>query len=169
MCSPTYYDIDGVCGDGCECKQSALTTCAAPSIVTLSGLGATQNVSGNLVPSATADTWYQVTFSSSFKAPAYHPHVVFMTNPGGEYLFDIETNCAGGNETCAEKIDAGPDAGSFRHSTGLTEWEEFYQTGVDFVDAAFVPVASVGTVYIHVYRASGAPVDCNNYTLTVSN
>jgi hypothetical protein len=126
-------------------------------------------VSGNLIPTATTDTWYRVTFSIMNRVAAYHPHVVFMTNPGGEYVFDVETNCTGGNETCTEKFDAGAEAGAFRHSVGLTEWEEFYNAGVDTVDASFLAIPSVGTVLIHVYRASGAPVDCNNYTLTVSN
>jgi hypothetical protein len=167
-CSPNYYNIDGICGDGCECLQSTLATCAAPGIISLSGPGTSQNVTGNLIPDATTETWYQVAFAGN-KVANYHPHVVFMTNPGEEYLFDIETNCTGGNETCAEKIDAGADAGAPQHSTGLTEWEEFYAPGVDLVDASFVAIPSVGTIYIHVYRAPGAAIDCNNYTLTVSN
>jgi hypothetical protein len=168
-CSPGYYNLDDLCGNGCECKATTVQACATPSIITLNGPGSSSTETGNLVSGT--DAWYQVTFSSN-KATTYHPHVVLTTNPGNEYEFDIETNCTGGNAACGEKLDAGPEAGAFTRSTGLSNWEVFYQPGVDFVDANFQPIPLVnasGTVFIHVYRASGAPEDCNTYTLTVSN
>jgi hypothetical protein len=162
-CGPGYFDIDGLCADGCECQQTTVGTCAAPRTVSLTGPGSTANVTGNLVPTGKED-WFTVTFTLP-KATNYHPHVVFMTNPGGEYVFDVESNCSGGNLACTEKNDAGVAL----HSTGLTAWETFYSAGVDFVDASFVQIPSVGTILVHVYRATGAPVDCLAYTLTISN
>jgi hypothetical protein len=159
-CTSTYYDIDGVCSDGCECHATLPATCAAPTLVTLSGPGTSQNVSGNLVPTGTS-SWIQVTFTGN-TATTFHPHVAFMTNPGAEYVFDIETNCTGTGLGGCPDITGGA-------TLALTNWEKYYQAGVDFVDAHFAAIPAVGTIYIHVYRASGAPVDCNSYTLTVSN
>src|SRR5581483_5383293 len=118
-CGPNYYDIDGICGDGCECQGTIVTTCAMPHTVALSGPGTSANVSGNLVPAVGTSDWYTVTFGNN-KATNYHPHVVFQTNPGSEYVFDIEANCSGGNLACGVEKN---DAGVALRSTGLTNWE----------------------------------------------
>jgi hypothetical protein len=124
--------------------------------------GATQNVTGNLVPGGTSN-WIQVSFGGN-TAAAYHPRVFFTAtgNPAAEFVFDIETNCTGTGLNNCPNITGGA-------STGLTTWEKFYQTGVDFVDAHFQAIPALGTIYVHVYRATGAPVDCNSYTLTIAN
>ncbi|MGH7439225.1 MAG: hypothetical protein ACRENE_26365 [Polyangiaceae bacterium] len=166
-CGPWFFDLDGKCSDGCECGATTVGSCTGPRAIALTGPGSSQQASGNLVPSGTSD-WFTVTFSQNTK-PSYHPHVLFMTNPGGEYVFDIETNCSGGTQVCG--TEKATDGGTLA-ATGLTDWEVAYNTGVDFVDASFkpiLPVGAAGVILVHVYRVASAPVDCLPYTLTMSN
>jgi hypothetical protein len=162
-CSAPYFNVDGVCGNGCECKATPQVACSAPTALVLSGVGTSNSTGGNLVPIGSS-TWYAVSFTG-YNASTFHPKIALTTNPGGEYLFDVETNCSGGDVLCQELTDAGASA----HSVGLTVWEKSYNSGVDFVDSGFLPIPSLGTLLVHVYRAGAAPVDCNSYTLTVSN
>jgi hypothetical protein len=60
---------------------------------------------------------------------------------------------------------------------GISTFEEKYQQPAmgnpyDATSPGFQAVKKVGnagTILIHVYRAGGKPITCDNYTLTISN
>jgi hypothetical protein len=107
----------------------------------------------------TTSTWVTVTFTGNTSLN-YHPQVALTGNPNSEYVFDIYNTCSGGNPAC------GTEGGT---AVGDTVWETSY-TGGD-PSSAFLPIPPVGTggqVWIQVRKVSG-PVDCNAFTLTVSN
>jgi hypothetical protein len=159
-CAGGFFNIDGGCGNGCECQTTGQSaSCAGPTSLGTVNLGQVATTSGNLVP-AGQEAWYQVTFTGN-TSTAYHPRVVFTNNPGNAFQFDIRTNCAGGAPAC------GSEGGV---ASALTDWEVLY-TGGD-PSSAFNPIPPVGqngTILIHVYRKAGAPVTCAQYTLQISN
>ena len=138
-CTQGFLDINSTCSDGCECAQTTVGSCTAPRNVTLTGPELDlQRDRATSYPRART-TGFTVTFTTP-KATNYHPHVVFMTNPGAEYVFDIETNCTGGNLVCGTEKN---DAGVALHSTGLTAWETSSATRASTsVDASFVAIPS---------------------------
>jgi hypothetical protein len=158
-CAAGYFDVDGLCANGCECQAAPVGTCAVPLALGTLMVGGQAIVNGNLVPAGT-DTYYQVTFSGN-TASAYHPHVSLAGNPNGEFAFDILNDCSGNSPTCVD-VDGG-------QPLGLTEWETQYQSGVLFSAPSFAAIPSVGTVLIHVYRVAGIPADCNTYTVVINN
>jgi hypothetical protein len=114
---------------------------------------------GNLVP-AGQEAYLTITLTGNTNK-AYHPSVT-MTTGVGEFLFDILTNCTGGNMGCM--MEGG-------NSIGLTAWETKYTAG-NASDTGFIPIPAVGTngaIIIHVYRKPGLGVTCNNYTLNITN
>jgi hypothetical protein len=143
------------------------TTCAAPT--NLGSLMPTQTTTstGNLV-TAGEDAYLTVTFNGN-TSEDYHPSIA-LTKGASEFVFDVFSDCNSTTLTCGDQ-DGGP-------STGVTTWEVQY-TGGDFnsdaaagTDGAFdpiPPVGAMGTVFVHLYRKSGLPVSCNDYTLTVGN
>jgi hypothetical protein len=78
-------------------------------------------------------------------------------------------SCSGAPITC------GTEGGA---ATSVTTWETSYAGPSPAGDPTsktpggvsnFVPIPSVGTVFIHVFRASTtSPATCDEYTLTVS-
>jgi hypothetical protein len=164
-CDAGYYDVDGLCSDGCECAASAVASCASPTVLSLSGLGTSAVATGNLIPTGTSD-WYQATFSGNTSA-SYHPLVTLSTNTNSEYMFDVLSACPTSSGTSSVSLACGVETGN--SSTGVTTWEVMYASGVYFSSPYFIPITPVGTILIHVYRAPGAAVDCTPYTLTVSN
>jgi hypothetical protein len=165
-CAQGYYDIDGICSNGCECKSTTTGTCTAPVVETAMTPGQQISINGNLVPAGT-DTYYRFTFTGN-GASNYHPRVTLAGNPGSEYVFDVMTNRSA--TTCGTSLTCGTETGT--HAAAVTDWEVAYAgaifpPGPNFI--AIPAVGSGGTVIVHVYRASGAPVDCNGYTLVVNN
>ena len=71
------------------------------------------SVSGQL-PVAGEEDWLQVTFNNEGNK-AFHGHIVFTTNPNGEFAFDVDANCAPAPLACGEGGGC----------TGKTEWEVF--------------------------------------------
>ncbi|WP_156338033.1 hypothetical protein [Chondromyces crocatus] len=155
-CSGSYHNVDGVCTNGCECLSSNVSSsCNLPASLGTIALGGQTATTANLVPTG-KENWYTVTFTGNTNT-TYHPHVRFTANPGNAFRFDIRSNCAGGALPCG--VEGG-------QSNGLTEWEVFRTAGT------YQPVPAVGTngtVLIRVYRVAGAPVNCNNFTLAISN
>jgi hypothetical protein len=85
-----------------------------------------------------------------------------------EFAFDVYS-------TCGNELGCGNEGGS---SNGLSEWETVYTAGDpnSFPPGGTVsnfipipPVGSNGAVIVHVYRRSGQPVSCNDYTLSITN
>jgi hypothetical protein len=100
---------------------------------------------------------------------------VFTTNPNNEYIFDIQTTCAGGFLKCP--------TGGTTNAQGLTDWEVQYDptimplppdpTSHPVTGSHFQPMAAVGaggTVLVHIYRNPAVTtVTCDQFTITISN
>jgi hypothetical protein len=122
------------------------------------------------MPLTGRDDYYLVTFGSLADVAA-HPHIQFVTNPGGNLRFDVLVNCASVALSCGE-------GGS---STARDDWEVYYTTpappGGDPSNPTFTPISGSsgpfalvpgGTVIVRVYRAAGAPV-CDSYVIKFSD
>lgn len=163
LCNGGYYDIDGSYADGCECATAGTSAaCAAPTALGALTVGQSAAYTGNLVP-AGQEAWLVVTFTSNLNY-SYHPSVS-LTAGASEFKFDLLTNCTG-----TPAGSCGNEGGS---STGVTSWETVYTGGDPGNPLGYFqpipPPGASGTVLIHVYRATGLPVTCNSYTLTISN
>jgi hypothetical protein len=160
-CAPGFFDVDGVCTNGCECQSSGTSmSCNTPSSLGTLQVGQSTNFTGNLVPTGT-EAYIAVTFAGNTNG-GYHPKVN-MTVGTGEFAFDILSSCSG------TRISCGVEGGN---STGITTWEEVYTAGDPNQPANFNPIPPVGangTVIIHVYRRPGKQLSCSNYMLVVSN
>jgi hypothetical protein len=157
-CNAPYYNTDGTCGNGCECQSSGVSsTCSLPASIGTINLGQTTTQTANVVP-AGKENWYTVTFTGN-TSTAYHPRIRFTSNPGNYFRLDIYSNCSGASPTCG--VEGGV-------ATGKTDWEVF-KPGANGYNNPIPPVGNNGTVLIRVYRAAGAPVTCDSYTLTISN
>ena len=110
-------------------------------------MGNTASGQGKL-PGGSAD-WFTVTFTGNANM-AFHPAVSLAADAG--VVFDIYTSCAGGPMAC------GNEGGN---CTGKTSWESLYTcqsatpSCTTASNEAFAQIG-VGTIYIKVYRVSGA-------------
>ena len=133
---------------GAATPQAALTLGAAP--VTVSGM----------LTATGEEDWVAVSFNSESNL-AFHAHVVFTANPNSAFLFDLASDCKGSFKACGE-------GGVCQ---GKTDWEVAYQTGSPAPDpngSTWAPIPAIGTVYIRVYRATGAALTCDQWTLAIS-
>jgi hypothetical protein len=157
-CNPNYYNLDGACGNGCECLASTFSSqCQFPTSLGSLVLGGMITHSSNLVP-AGKENWYVVTFSGN-TSTSYHPHIFFSSNPGNAFQFDIYTNCSGASPSCG-------DEGGL--ALGKTDWETF-KPAANGYNTVIPPVGNNGTVLIRVFRKAGSPVTCGSFTLTIGN
>jgi len=166
-CTAGCYDINSTYTDGCECCDTtgAGHTCATAAAPTSVAIGQVVNFTGT-IPEPTGGDWYAVTFAPSpGNSTTFHPEVTLSANPNTEFVFEIDGGaCGGAPLTCPT------EGGS---ATGVTTWEIKYTAGdptsYPISGSHFQPIPSVGTVFIHVYRAnSAAPATCDAYTLAVS-
>ena len=170
-CNANYYNVDGLCADGCECLQDAISgTCtAAQQLSTSLALGTSASANGNLVSGS--ESWYSVTYASN-TATNYHPKVT-LTSTSTEFSFSVYNACGGANPACG--TEGGTAIGIPASPTGSVWEDTYYSTAGAFssqnqIDPGYTPIV-VGTanqIWIRVYRASGG-VTCNSFTLTVSN
>lgn len=160
-CDPGCYDVDKQYADGCECCDDTVgKSCSAATALGTLTLGAAPIVETGKLPNPTDGDWYQVTFNNESNT-SFHA-LVSLTAGGGEFVFDvIQGSCTGGALAC------GTEGGN---STGKTTWEVQY-SGLTWVagnpPAEFQPIAAIGAVWIHVYRADTSKTSCNPYTLSV--
>ena len=157
------HPADGGCGAACQCSSMGPPgTCAAAMSLGALQPGQMTSASGNIVPSG-AEAWVSVTFTGN-TSPSYHPQIA-LTSGATEFAFDVMSDCSGTVLSCDDEADAGP-------GSGTATWEEFYGDGGDFSNAdAFVPIPPSGNdggVVVRVYRRTGQPASCNQYTLSVS-
>lgn len=155
-------DGGGGGGDAWHCTpMGPPSTCASAMDLGTLSPGQMATASGNLA-SLTGEAYVSVTFSGNTLA-AYHP-LITMSSGATEFAFDVLTDCTGTVAVC-DDFEAGVPA-------NLSTWEEFYGDASDFANAdAFIPVPPSGNdggLLVHIYRRSGKPLSCNNYTLTVS-
>jgi hypothetical protein len=93
-CNSTYFDLDLMCTDGCECARSPVaTSCAAPQAIGTIVLGASTTSSANLVPAGT-EAYYSVTFPASGD-PMHHATIALTSNPGTEFRVETLLSCSG--------------------------------------------------------------------------
>jgi hypothetical protein len=158
-CNATCSDINKVYTDGCECCEDANSSCGGTNLGTL-GIGNTGNGSGKL-PGNSAD-WFTVTFTGQSNIQ-FHPSISLTGDTG--VVFDIYTDCSGTtSEICGNENG---------NCVGKTTWETQYtcQNASPSCTVngqqSFIQ-SPVGTVYVKVYRASGAPT-CNSFALSISN
>jgi hypothetical protein len=170
-CTAGCYDLDSRYSDGCECCDTtgAGHTCGTAAAATPIAIGQSVNFSGT-IPEPTGGDWYSVTFAATpGNSLTFHPMITFTANPSIQFIFEVDSGACGGPAlTCA--VEGGA-------ATGVTTWETYYglqtppgdPTSYPVTGSKFQPIASVGTVFIHVYRANtSAPATCDGYTLTVS-
>lgn len=137
-----------------ECCDDPLgKSCSAATVQATLALGGSDNVQGYITAAGEED-WLEVVFNNNTNT-AFHGHIVFSANPNNEYVFDVSSDCKGTLLSCGE--------GGL--CQGKTEWEEYYTNGAP-TGETWAPI-SIGTVYIKVYRADGAPT-CDQWALTIS-
>jgi len=170
-CVAGCYDIDSSYADGCECCNTtgAGHTCGTAAAATPIAIGQTVNFSGT-IPEPTGGDWYAVTFAATpGNSLTFHPEITLSANPNTEFLLELVSGACGGT-ALACVVEGGS-------ATGVTTWETYYglqtpagdPTSYPVTGSHFVPIPSVGTVYIHVYRANtSAPATCDSYTVTVT-
>jgi hypothetical protein len=179
-CAPGYYDIDGKPDDGCECKQSSSLNSAtmqclgAASAGTLTDEPASMLVlSGNLVPKG-AEQWWEIVSQDIPDADGacdkYDLKISFMSNPSNQYLFDLVYSDCSTPASCQNS----------EAPTGLTSYE--WNSSGDAAGGSECPcnnmVTAAGvhkctdnsqTLRVRVYRASSAPLTCDDYQILVTN
>jgi hypothetical protein len=161
-CKAGCANLDGVYSNGCECcdDTTAGKSCGAATPLGANplALGGAPATASGVLPTNDGD-WYVVAFGSENNT-AFHGHIQ-LTQNAGEYVFDIiQGGCGGAPLNCGEGGGC----------TSKTDWEESYagpNPAGDPADPTFTPVPTVGTVYIHVYRANPAMMTCDQYTLSV--
>ncbi len=169
-CTAGCYDLNSSYTDGCECCDTtgAAHTCAGAGNPTALTIGGTPVTFTGTIPEPTGGDWYAVSFADPGTNTAFHPKVTFSANPSIEFLFEIIQGACGNPDMGC------PEGGNV---TGKTDWEISYVGPSPVANPAsypvtgshFIPIPAVGTVFIHVYRAStSAPATCDQYALVVS-
>jgi len=153
-------DADGGCGVACQCTpQGPPSSCASAMSLGALQPGQMATASGNIVP-AGSQAYVSITFTGN-ASPGYHPQIA-LTSGATEFAFDVVSDCSGTLVTCDDQNDG---------SSGNATWEEYYGDGGDFANDAFVPIPPAGNdggVIVRIYRRTGQPASCNQYTLTAS-
>jgi hypothetical protein len=153
--------------DGCECGDNGYgKSCGSATGLGTLGYGGVAQVSNVVMPQPAAnweETWYVVQFPAANVNPstAYAPHIYFSQNPGGQYVFDVYSNCS-----YAKAYDCQVEGGI---STRRTDFS--INGHGDWGTNTWGPTADVGNaglVYIRVYRAFAAQT-CDPYTLVVTD
>ena len=173
-CSPGFFDMDGACANGCECKSApAVSTCQAPiQIAAIPAGGAPQTTAPANMVGGVTEAWYSVSFSDNANV-AFHPLIsIKNTNITGQanpvlFQFDVMSACGVSINGCKQENGNGAPV------TAKTQWETFY-SGLDpmqprMMFAPIAPPGNNGALLIRVYRAGGAPATCDTFTLSISN
>ncbi len=142
---------------GACCDDTIGKTCQAATPQAALAIGQTVTATGLLTTSGQED-WLEVTFNNESN-PSFHGHILFTSNPNGEFVFDVASNCTGTLRTC------GTEGGSCQ---GKIEWEEQYSPGLDTTSPGFQPIPAIGKTYIRVYRKSGGTPTCDPWALSIS-
>jgi len=131
-CDVSYYDLNGVYGDGCECADdSTANACAAATDLGAITTGASRVVSGTIVPNGEED-WYAVSFPATARGPAQGNPQIRLTGPlAGNFELDFLTTCTGTTAACGTGMALGVGSYSFlddqsmgmtAYSTNSTPW-----------------------------------------------
>lgn len=155
-CNGGYANIDGLYSNGCECRDTFYnTSCGGPAANVTVGISQSFSYTGNLPLSAEQD-WFKVSYPSN-TSPSYHPKITIAGDTG--VVFAVYGSCGGGTIGCN---DGGGGA-------GITTWETQYTANANVNEGGtYITFGSGNTVWVEVYRASGA-LTCNNYIITFSD
>jgi hypothetical protein len=177
-CVGSYYDVDGLPGDGCEChdSDSGFHVCTAGQALgtvddnNANGAGGTGLTATGNIPYAGGEVWYSFTANNSryasLSSNPFNVKIYFSTNPNDDFQLEVFTDCSGTGADC-------PDGGSPIHGTISTPdlWE-FNATG----EKPCLTYNSPGynlctnharTYYLKVTRRT-APT-CDNFTIQITN
>ncbi|GMV43047.1 MAG: hypothetical protein AMXMBFR64_47630 [Myxococcales bacterium] len=169
-CAQTWYNVDGLFYNGCECKQDSYEGGAAgcANAVNLGDVpdnGSTKTFSANVVPAGDED-WFRFTAvdSADTTCDAFDVRILFLSNPSNAFRFDVyRGGCASGNVICAA-------------STEHRWYTDFYTANLGECPCAtaaepnkHVCTNNGAVFYIRVYRVGGAAVTCDSYSIEVSN
>ncbi len=168
-CNAGWYDVDKIFSNGCECQDdsSVTTTGACPASLTnlgFVGMGGTVNSTPGKIPAATLSDWYEVSFAET---AYYHSgysgtvNIRFSSNPTvivsgvstPEFKLQVITTACGNWGGCGTVLD------QYTFDDTCTASGNNCTTRNDTWPS---------TVYVRVFRVSGAPVTCDSYTLTAS-
>jgi hypothetical protein len=139
--------------------NGASPNCSSPTSLAQANAGGLSSATNNLFGGQT-DAWYAVQLGTG---TAIHPYVSFTNTVSNEFVFDVRMDCSGGTLTCGS--ESRPSNGN---ATFEIQWTGQDPNAPTDNPASYVPCPGVGqTLLIHVYRAQGIPVTCNNYTLQV--
>lgn len=187
-CNQTYYDINGIYADGCECRQDdndrnnlGNTPANAIDLGTLQdSLKQYVEVTGkNVVPSQDVD-WYKVVAEDVYTAGYNNFHFIVELigcNPSTpstcEFQIEVYKDVVDNNhKVCSDDVKYEFNV-NFRNDVdgnGKNEGENPCTASCvsnDYVNNCCHNYTA--TYYIKVYRRLGASTTCNNYTLRITN
>jgi hypothetical protein len=190
-CQGGWFDINKTYSDGCECPDTGYSTnCTTATSLTALGYNDSRTVTSQLPASGTEAIWLLVTFPGNNPDPAantYNPQIRF-TQGGGEYVFDVYTNCSNalahgcGGPPPAGQSEAGSPvnllsysmiitAGNFYAPSNGGDCSSNHSNGLNCSNPYAPEPAISGNeqVYIKVHRANTSAVSCNPFTLVASD
>ena len=154
-CNGSYYDIDGIYSNGCECADDGYSGSCSGANSGASNLGDVAPggqivATGRLPAGGGQDDWFRVNFSNSGRPGSGSPTIEFLSNPGGNYKFDIRYSC--GSNYC----------------TNRTQWTfEDFLAGGGPNQWNYNPTTWPSQVYVRVYRTNGGQ-NCTDYQLRIT-
>jgi hypothetical protein len=186
-CQGGWFDINKTYSDGCECPDAPYgKSCGAATALGAVGYGGvnSKSVTSQLPAAGTEEAWFEVQFPDSNTNPPgnYHPHIA-LTAGGGEYLFDVYSNCSNSLAYGPLGCNTGGDVGTPQR---LLSWDDvgggaFGAPGCGDnsrpcstcdCTSPYSVVPNIGTggqVFIRVFRANTLAVSCNPFTLVASD
>lgn len=182
MCSPGYFDVNGMAGDGCECQADAAQNSStrqcqgAVSAGTVTDAMASMiTLTGNVVPLGD-EVWYEIKSVDDPEADGgcnkYHLKIAFADNPKMQFRFDLYY---------ADCTTAASCNGMAEGPAGLTDYD--FDANNDPMGGNECPCSNSAmppmgqhqcidhsqTLRMRVYRVMNAPLSCDNYKIVVSN
>lgn len=129
MCGANFFDVDKLCNNGCECRQSPGGAAACANAQTTNvGLKAQPiRLTGTMVTQAEA--WYAFTFAGLVDPSlAFHPAVSLLPNdnPNNAFSFTIYSDCKNTTPICGSKDNPPKANGEVPGALGWTSWEVSY-------------------------------------------
>lgn len=154
-CDPSYYDVDAVAANGCECQDEGFSSsCGAAEAVGSIAIGGSATRAGKTVPNGGSD-WFQVSFPpTSGTYGGGTPTIDFSVNDGGIFRFEIVGSCGGGSLAC----------GMGGMATNITSWsmvDDQSDLAMGFTSRL---TTWPSTIYVRVYRNMSG-LSCANYVI----
>lgn len=173
-CDSGWYDIDNLYHTGCECQvestEPSSTSCAgAHNLGNVPDDTASISISGNIVPSGDSD-WYRFNAvdSADISCDAFHVDIRFTSNPGNAFRIDVYSGSCSDTSPCLNEQEYYDWYTDYRTGSGTTARGECPCTASPTVNNNICN-DDTETFYIRVFKAAGATVTCNDYSIEISN